>query len=406
MRIRKTDRCGGRGILRATQCARCGCGAHRLADSHGRSPQGRRRAVSLGAAPRWASPQSRHAVDQPRGNARRAPGCSPRSAARHRARRAKCSPRRRAAASSLVDDYRRAGRARRPARHASGNDRLLHSGRTIFTFFDFADDGDPGAGGRREAHRRRVSRSRPRAARGRRNSGRDGDRPDRRRAGHRRVCVRHAIDSARGQNLRSGKSLRDRGEAPGFKRLRDRHARRPDRSANSRDGREPRFIAADLLAQAEHDPDAVALLVTTSARLARDVAEEVAKQLADLPRTNPAWKSLESASAILVASSTDAAVRFANRVAPEHLSIPNAEPRLVERLTEAGQRVSRAVERAADRRLCQRHKPRAADVRLGARARRIERVGLREVFEHAGNFSRWTQESGAGCLRHGAGRRP
>ena len=101
-------------------------------------------------------------------------------------------------------------------------------------------------------------------------------------------------------------------------------------------GGEPRFIAADLLAQAEHDPDAVALLVTPSTRLARDVAAEVARQLADLPKTNPAWKSLKSASAILVAPSTDAAVRFANRMAPEHLSIPNAEARLVERLSEAG----------------------------------------------------------------------
>ncbi len=101
-------------------------------------------------------------------------------------------------------------------------------------------------------------------------------------------------------------------------------------------GGEPRFIAADLLAQAEHDPDAVALLITPSARLARDVAAEVTKQLADLPKTNPAWKSLEAASAILVASSLDAAVRFANRVAPEHLSVPHAEPRLVARLSEAG----------------------------------------------------------------------
>lgn len=101
-------------------------------------------------------------------------------------------------------------------------------------------------------------------------------------------------------------------------------------------GGEPRFIAADLLAQAEHDPDAVALLITTSTRLAREVAEEVAKQLADLPKTNSAWKSLEAASAILIAPSVDAAVRFANRVAPEHLSIPNAEPRLIARLSEAG----------------------------------------------------------------------
>src|SRR6266853_4835290 len=78
-----------------------------------------------------------------------------------------------------------------------------------------------------------------------------------------------------------------------------------------------RFIAADLLAQAEHDPDAVALLVTTSARLARDVAAEVRRQLRDLPRTNPAWESLRGASAILVAPSRDAAIRFAKRGAPE-----------------------------------------------------------------------------------------
>src|ERR1700681_1688691 len=54
---------------------------------------------------------------------------------------------------------------------------------------------------------------------------------------------------------------------------------------------EARFIAADLLAQAEHDPDAVALLVTTSARLARDVAAAVARQLRELPKTNATWKS-------------------------------------------------------------------------------------------------------------------
>ena len=96
------------------------------------------------------------------------------------------------------------------------------------------------------------------------------------------------------------------------------------------------FIAADLLAQAEHDPDAIALLVTTSARLAREVAAEVARQLQELPKTNPAWQSLQAASAILVAPSLDAAIRFANRVAPEHLSVPLAERSLVERLSEAG----------------------------------------------------------------------
>src|ERR1700685_1783342 len=54
----------------------------------------------------------------------------------------------------------------------------------------------------------------------------------------------------------------------------------------------PTFIAADLLAQAEHDPDAVALFVTTSLRLGRSVAVEIERQLAQLPRSNPAWRSL------------------------------------------------------------------------------------------------------------------
>lgn len=98
----------------------------------------------------------------------------------------------------------------------------------------------------------------------------------------------------------------------------------------------PRYIAADMLAQAEHDPDAVALLVTPSQRLARAVAREVEKQLQELPKSNPAWKSLRLASAILVARSLGAAIRFANRVAPEHLSVPNANNKLVEKLSETG----------------------------------------------------------------------
>ncbi len=101
-------------------------------------------------------------------------------------------------------------------------------------------------------------------------------------------------------------------------------------------GGSPRYIAADVLAQAEHDPDAVALLVTPSARLAKTVAAEVDRQLRELPKTNPAWKSLRLASAILVAPSLDAAIQFANRVAPEHLSVPDANKTLTEKLSEAG----------------------------------------------------------------------
>jgi len=85
---------------------------------------------------------------------------------------------------------------------------------------------------------------------------------------------------------------------------------------------EARFIAADLVAQAEHDPDAVALLVTPSRALARRVAIEVERQLGALPHTNPAARALRSRGAILVARGLEDAVRFAHRFAPEHLSLP------------------------------------------------------------------------------------
>src|SRR5260370_1979663 len=101
-------------------------------------------------------------------------------------------------------------------------------------------------------------------------------------------------------------------------------------------GKDAGLMAADLLAQAEHDPDAVALLVTTSPPFASAIAAEIARQLRGLPQNNPAWKSLRSSSAILVAPSVDVAVRFANLVAPEHLSIPFGALSLLEKLTAAG----------------------------------------------------------------------
>ncbi|HXO88938.1 MAG TPA: histidinol dehydrogenase [Candidatus Acidoferrales bacterium] len=84
---------------------------------------------------------------------------------------------------------------------------------------------------------------------------------------------------------------------------------------------DPRFIAADLIAQAEHDPDAISICVTTSAPLARGVAAEIDKQLAGLPRTNLARRSLAANGAILVARGIGAAARFVNQFAPEHLSL-------------------------------------------------------------------------------------
>jgi len=98
----------------------------------------------------------------------------------------------------------------------------------------------------------------------------------------------------------------------------------------------PRYIAADLIAQAEHDPDAISLFVTTSARLGQAVAAEIEQQLAELPRTNLARRSLARNGAVLVAADTASAARFVNRFAPEHLSLPGGADELMRQIDSAG----------------------------------------------------------------------
>lgn len=98
----------------------------------------------------------------------------------------------------------------------------------------------------------------------------------------------------------------------------------------------PRWIAADLLAQAEHAPDAGSYLVTTSARLASQVQLEVAAQLELLPRTNPARISSETTSAILLARTWEDGIAFVNRFAPEHLSLPESSLALLKKIRSCG----------------------------------------------------------------------
>jgi histidinol dehydrogenase len=98
----------------------------------------------------------------------------------------------------------------------------------------------------------------------------------------------------------------------------------------------PRWIAADLLAQGEHAPDAGSYLVTTSARLAKEVQAEVATQLKSLPDSNPAHTSSEKTGAILLACSWDDAIAFVNRFAPEHLSLLGAPPTLLKKIKASG----------------------------------------------------------------------
>jgi histidinol dehydrogenase len=83
----------------------------------------------------------------------------------------------------------------------------------------------------------------------------------------------------------------------------------------------PRWIAADLLAQAEHDVDASAILLTTSRGLAEAVANEVEEQLATLPTAHVARSSIDTNGAIVVTDSLDQAIEISNALAPEHLAL-------------------------------------------------------------------------------------
>ncbi len=103
------------------------------------------------------------------------------------------------------------------------------------------------------------------------------------------------------------------------------------------DRADPADCAADLLAQAEHDAMASAILVTTSPELAKRVDTEVTRQLAELPRRKIAAESLGRNGLIVVIADSDEAIELANAYAPEHLLLMVADPEnYLDRLTAAG----------------------------------------------------------------------
>ncbi|MDX2094141.1 MAG: histidinol dehydrogenase [Kofleriaceae bacterium] len=95
------------------------------------------------------------------------------------------------------------------------------------------------------------------------------------------------------------------------------------------DSANPAWVAADLIAQAEHDTEARAVLVTTSAALPAKVDAELERQLAELPRRTIAEQALREHGAAVVVASVDAAIDYANRFAPEHLELQLAGAREV-----------------------------------------------------------------------------
>lgn len=88
----------------------------------------------------------------------------------------------------------------------------------------------------------------------------------------------------------------------------------------------PRFVAADLLSQAEHDELASAILVTTSEELAEQVSAEVDKFIAELSRSEIMQKSIDNYGYILVAENMEDAISAANDIASEHLEIVTKNP--------------------------------------------------------------------------------
>jgi histidinol dehydrogenase len=104
-----------------------------------------------------------------------------------------------------------------------------------------------------------------------------------------------------------------------------------DRSAN------PAHLAADLLAQAEHDPMAAAILITTDAELATATQAAVEQQLQNHPRRTLTEKSIAHYGLVIVVETLDLAIELSNQFAPEHLELNTTDPwSLIDKIRHAG----------------------------------------------------------------------
>ena len=102
-------------------------------------------------------------------------------------------------------------------------------------------------------------------------------------------------------------------------------------------GANPKFIAADMLSQAEHDETASAILVTDSEKIASQTSREISRQVLKLKRSEIARKSLGKYGAIILTETIDQAADIVNQIAPEHLEIMARNPmRFVSKIENAG----------------------------------------------------------------------
>lgn len=163
------------------------------------------------------------------------------------------------------------------------------------------------------------------------------------------------------------------------------------------------LVAADLISQAEHSPDALAVCVTTSAPLARLTQAAIESQLADLPHPTHARASLAS-SALCLAPDLDTAIDWTNRLAAEHLSIVTAdEEAVLERIEHAGSVFLGPFSPVAagdyavgsnhvlptGRRARSWSALSVADFGRWMQVQRLEREGLRDIVEPIATLARW-----------------
>jgi histidinol dehydrogenase len=100
---------------------------------------------------------------------------------------------------------------------------------------------------------------------------------------------------------------------------------------------EAEFIAADMLSQAEHDPDSTAILISTSMSVAKEVLKEISKQITKIKRSKIARASMDKNGCIFVVEGLKKAVEISNKIAPEHLEILSSPPQnLLEKIRNAG----------------------------------------------------------------------
>ena len=99
----------------------------------------------------------------------------------------------------------------------------------------------------------------------------------------------------------------------------------------------PKYLAADLMSQAEHDVLASAILLTTSSKIAEETIAQIYEQVERLERKDIINKSLDDFGAVIVCDTMDEAIEFANDLAPEHLEVCVANPlEYIGRLDNAG----------------------------------------------------------------------